>query len=408
MTATAPLPTADPASASRSRHALGFWLVAALFVVAMAFSTVPTPLWSVYRATEGVSTLQVTMAFASYAVGVVLSLFLAGHVSDWVGRRRILLPALLLEIVAAVLFLTWVALPGLLVARLVNGLGVGLVTATATAHLAELHAAARPDAGPRRAGVVATAANLGGLGLGSLAAGVLAQVAPAPLRTSYVVFLVLLVVVTLALLVVPETVTPPAEKVAYRPQRVAVPAEARTRYAGAATAGFAAFMVCGLFTSLAPSLLASIGWHSPVVAGAAAFMVFTAAAVAQVVLGHLAPAEQLRIGLALTAVGVVVLGVGVLASVAAVFLIGGFVAGAGGGLLLKGALGTAIGLSAPERRGEATAGVFLAAYLGLTVPVLGIGLATAAGVGLEAAVASFAVATLAVLAVATTTLRRAA
>ncbi len=393
---------------SATRHGSGFWLVAALFTVAMAFSTVPTPLWGIYRTDEGLSTALVTVAFAAYAVGVLVSLFLAGHVSDWVGRRRVLLPAMLLEIVSAVLFLTWVDVPGLMTARFLNGLAIGLVTATATAHLAELHAVARPGAGPGRAGVVATAANLGGLGLGSLVAGALAALAPAPLVTSYVVFLVLLVVVTVGLLLVPETVAPPEEQVRYRPQRVAVPRAALARYGGAAVASFAVFMVFGLFTSLAPSFLAEIDLDSPFVSGAAAFAVLGTAALAQVLLGHLEATRQLGLGLLVTALGVAALTAGVLTRNATVFLVGGVVAGGGAGVLFKGAMGTAAMLSAPEQRGEATAGMFLAAYLGLTVPVLGIGAATALGVSLESAVAGFALGAFAVLALAAVLLARGA
>src|SRR6266545_3396920 len=93
-------------------------------------------------------------AFFGYALAVAASLFLAGHLSDWHGRRRILMPALALELLAAVVFLVWPSLPGLLLARVLSGLGVGAVTATATAWLAELG-----PAGSRRAQLVATVAN---------------------------------------------------------------------------------------------------------------------------------------------------------------------------------------------------------------------------------------------------------
>ena len=148
-------PPARDASRGSARHGAGFWLVAAAFLMALAFSTVPTPLYSLYRRKDGFSTFIVTVVFAVYAVGVVISLLLAGHISDWVGRKKVLLPAIGIEIVAAVLFLVWPALPGLLAARLVTGLGVGLITATATAYLHELHSAHRPQrrSRPLRTGV---------------------------------------------------------------------------------------------------------------------------------------------------------------------------------------------------------------------------------------------------------------
>ena len=80
-----------PSSRSPRHHAIGFWVVAATFLVVMGFSAVPTPLYAIYAQRDHFSTITVTVVFASYAIGVVGSLFLAGHVSDWVGRRRVLL-----------------------------------------------------------------------------------------------------------------------------------------------------------------------------------------------------------------------------------------------------------------------------------------------------------------------------
>ena len=151
-------------SPPRSRYRSGFWLAAAAFLIAMAFSTIPTPLYVLYQQRDGFSSFVVTVVFAVYAVGVIIGLLLAGHVSDWMGRRRILVPALAVEVLAAGLFLLWPAVPGLIVARFVSGLGIGMIPPTATAYLRDLHALA-PGAGTGRFEVVSTAANLGGLEL---------------------------------------------------------------------------------------------------------------------------------------------------------------------------------------------------------------------------------------------------
>src|SRR4051794_41785099 len=72
----------------RFAHAPGFWVIAAAFLITMAFSTIPTPLYAIYQRRDGVPTYVITVIFASYAVGGMASLYLAGHVSDWLGRRR--------------------------------------------------------------------------------------------------------------------------------------------------------------------------------------------------------------------------------------------------------------------------------------------------------------------------------
>jgi MFS family permease len=168
MTTTTTTPTTR-------RYRLGFWGVALAFTAVLAFTTVPTPRWSLYARRDGLSSLMIAVIFAAYAVGVVVSLFLAGHVSDWLGRRRVLAAALLLNILAGGVFVLWPEVPGLLVARIVSGVGIGAVTATATAWLVELHAAYRTHGDRRRAEGVASAANLGGLGAGALVSGMLAQ-----------------------------------------------------------------------------------------------------------------------------------------------------------------------------------------------------------------------------------------
>ncbi|WP_336723057.1 MFS transporter [Cellulosimicrobium cellulans] len=355
-------------------HGSGFLVVALAFATAMAFSTVPTPLYPLYQVRDGLPTVAVTVVFAAYAVGVAASLYLVGHLSDRFGRRRVLLLGLAGELVAAVLFLALDGLGGLVVARLVSGAGIGAVTATATAHLAELRAVARPD-GPRDASAVAGLANIGGLALGPLVGGLLAQAAPAPLTTPYVAFAVLLAAAVLAAALVPETVAPPVGPYAYRPQRVAVPRSGRGAFVAAAAAAFAGFAVFGLFTSLTPSVLSTVMHEdSRLVAGLVSAAVFASAALAQLASGRLAAARQVALAVALTLTGLVVLAVSVgLASLPG-FVASAVVAGAGVGILFRGALATAGSLAEPQRRGEVLAGIFLVAYVGLAVPVLLLGL----------------------------------
>src|SRR5246127_4809002 len=121
-----------PRVASR-RHRRAFWMGSFAFLSVMAFSAVPSPLYGLYRARDHFSLFMVTVIYAVYAVGVIGSLLLAGHLSDWYGRRRLLLPALGLAIVSAIVFLVSKSLVGLLVGRLLNGIAIGIVVSTASA-----------------------------------------------------------------------------------------------------------------------------------------------------------------------------------------------------------------------------------------------------------------------------------
>ncbi len=364
-------------SVGMTPHGVAFWVVALAFLFNMAFSAVPTPLYVLYQQRDHFSQIMVTIVYAVYAIGVIASLFLAGHISDWVGRRKVLALAVLVNVMSAVLFILFPSLPGLIVARIISGISVGLTTATATAYLAELHDRARPADSNRRAQVVAAASNLGGIGVGPLIAGVLAAFAPAPLRLPYLVFGLLLAGLALLVAIGPETASRQVPRPHWRPQRVAVPARARGEFFAATFAGLAAFAVFGVFNSLVPSfLIGTLHVTSHAVAGAVAFSAFAAAAVAQIATSGWANRSLLRRSVPILVVGLALFAGGMWLSSLAMFVIGGTVTGAGAGLAFRGALVAAGNTAPPDSRAEVLAGFFLGAYVGLSVPVIGLGIAT--------------------------------
>ncbi|GAA2164817.1 putative MFS family arabinose efflux permease [Humibacillus xanthopallidus] len=375
-----PAPTAARAphtDATRARHRRGFWVVVGAFTVLMAFTTLPTPLYPLYQQLDGFPTFVITLIFAAYGIGVMAGLYLAGHVSDYLGRRRVLLVATAVEIASAVMFVLLHDTGSLLVARFLCGLGIGAVTATATAHLAELHAIGRPDADGRFAAIVAGAVNTGGLALGPLVAGLLTQWLPHPLTLPYAVWILLLVVTFVALLLLaPETVDRRGPRPAYRPQRVGVEPAVRPHFSAAAVAAAAAFSVLGVFTSLTASFVGgTLGLHSRLLTGGLVFGVIGASALSQVVLGTRPITDRLRFGMLAMSVGLVLVAIGAWSTSLPVYALSGVVAGAGVGLVFNVAITTAAAVSSPEHRGETLAGMFLAAYAGITVPVVAAGLA---------------------------------
>ncbi|QUF05135.1 MFS transporter [Actinosynnema pretiosum subsp. pretiosum] len=364
-----------PRTASPSPHAArGFWVVAYVFATTLAFSGAPAPLYVLYQREQGFGPLAVTVVFGAYAVGVALSLYLAGHLSDRFGRRRVTAPAVVLNVLAALVFLASHELLWLLVARFTSGLGVGMLTATATAHLTELHRSARPHASPALATAVGAAANLGGIGLGPLVAGLLAERTADPLSSTYLVFAVLMALGLLGLVTVPETVAPATGPWSYRPQRVAVPPHARAGFRAAGAVAFTGFALFGFFTSLAPSFLSgTLHEGSHAVAGAVTALVFGSAATAQALTGSWGSARLYRAGLGLLPGGVVLVVAAILTPSFPLLLAGGLVVGAGAGLAFRGAVAAVVGLAEPGGRGESLAGLFLIAYLGLAAPVVLLG-----------------------------------
>src|SRR3954452_21192660 len=167
--------------ARRSAPGVASASVAFALAMAMLGTTLPTPLYGLYRERFGFSELMITVIFAAYAAGVIASLILFGRLSDEIGRRRMLLPGLALAALGAVAFLLADGLALLIVGRVLFGLSAGIFTGTATATLADLAAPERRA----RATLVATIANMGALGSGPLLAGVLSQSAGSPLRLPF-------------------------------------------------------------------------------------------------------------------------------------------------------------------------------------------------------------------------------
>jgi Major Facilitator Superfamily len=369
-------------------------MVAFAFLVVMAFSAVPSPLYGLYRVRDHFSLFMITVVYAVYAVGVLGSLLLAGHLSDWYGRRRLLLPALGLAIVSAIVFLVSTSLTALLVGRLLNGIAIGIVVSTATAYLTELHAVGRPRATARRAQLTAAAIPVGGIGVGALLAGVLAQWVAHPLTVPYLVLLAALTLGTIGVALSPETREGPKPRPRYRPQRVSVPPAERGRFFAAALSAFMAFATQGLFTGLAAVFL-SITLHHPshALAGAVLGAIYAAAVGAQILTAAWPVTRELEAGMTamVAGLGLAVLAVWLRPPSLALFIVGGALIGAGGGVIFRGAVGTVMSIAPPDRIAESLAGMFVATFVGLSLPVVGAGVTLSRNVSPKDTILGFAI-----------------
>ncbi|MGW6197490.1 MFS transporter [Kribbella sp. NPDC055110] len=360
---------------STSRHLTGFWFVAVAFVSVMAFGTVPTPLWPLYQVRDHFGPTTVTVAFAVMVIGAAASFGLLGHLSDRLGRRRIIVPALLTGILSAAVLAIWPQLPGLLAGRVLTGAAIGLMASTATAYLTDLYREARPEASATFPALVATASNLGGLALGPLVAGALAQWVPAPMRTSYVVFGVLMAALLVLVVSTPETVdTELADQT--RPVRFALRPGLRRAFVSAAALGFFAFALIGLFSSLGAVIVrGELGYRSYFVAGLAPFVTFAASAIAQLALGRLTHPKVLAVGTVLFPIGLALTAVSLYRPTLWLFLTAAALAGAGAGLLFKSAVTVTVLAAEPASRAGVLATFFVIAYIGTGVPSIAFSLA---------------------------------
>jgi MFS family permease len=341
------------------------------FFAVMAGTALPTPLYPLYEQRLGLSPLLVTVVFAVYAVAVIASLLLFGRLSDQLGRRPLLLPGVVVSALSAVILLAARGLPLLLLGRVVCGLAAGVWTGTGTAAVVDLAGAG----GRARATRLAVAANLGGLGAGQLLSGVLAQAAPHPLRLPYAAELVLLVPAALAVLLGPETVR--RGRVRWRVQGVTVPPQVRGAFVPAVVAGFCGFAVFAVYGALVPGFIAkSLRLPDPALVGVLMFVLLLAATAGQLLVEWLGEQRSLAGGLGGLTAGALLLGAAVASTTLPPLVVSIPLLGLGQGLVIGSGLGSINRLAPPKRRSEVASSYFLVLYVGLTLPVLGVGVAT--------------------------------
>ena len=360
-------------------------LLAYAFAAIMVGTTLPTPMYALFEDQMHFGVLTTTVIYAAYAGGVLFALLAFGRWSDVLGRRPVLLGGIAFALVSAVVFLLADSVDELLIGRVLSGLSAGIFTGTATAAVIE----AAPPAWRSRAAAVATVANIGGLGIGPLLAGILVQYAPRPLDLSFVVHLALLALATVAVLVVPET-SPRSGRLGF--QRLSIPPAARAVFVVAALAAFAGFAVTGLFTAVAPSFLADVvGIGNHALAGLIAFSIFAASAVAQVAARSTDPQRAVAVGRAILVAGMVILAAALHLSSLTGLIAAALVSGVGQGISFSRGLAAVSELAPADRRAEISSTYFVVAYVAISLPVIGEGLAAQAW-GLQTSGVAFALA----------------
>ena len=379
-------------AARTGRHGSGFWAVAFAFLVVMAVATLPSPLYGLYRTRDHLSTFVITLVYAIFAGGTILTLLGDRFIVARIGRRGMMLGGVAAMMVAVGVLAAWKDLPGLFIGRLLTGVAVGLAAGVAIPYLIELRLRADPKASAAQARNIGTAINVGALGIGPLMAGCLAEWAAQPLTLSYLIFAALGAVALIGVAAAPETGAPaPRTATQSRPAgprrkvRLPVPAAAAT---------IAAFSATGLFAGLSGLFLATtFGRPSHALSGATLFLVFSAGVVSQLATTGLRASRALALGMASMLAGLVLLVISVRLSTPslALFLIGGVLIGAGAGAVYKGTTGVVLEAAAPEDRVAMTSALVIAVFIGLSVPVIGAGIALNQGASAPDTVVGFAI-----------------
>jgi len=354
---------------------VAFYLQASVVVSLLASSSAPTPLYPVYQAEWGFSPVTVTVVFGVYALAILAALLTVGSLSDHVGRRSVLLPAIVVQAANMVVFATAGGVPALLAARVVQGLATGAAVSALGAGMVDLDQA--------KGTIANSVAPLTGLALGGIGSGLLVQYLPAPTRVVYVVLGAIFVLQAIGIALMPEPSPPrPGALASLRP-RFALPPAARRPLLAAAPALVAVWALGGFYGSLGPALVRLLsGSASLVLGGLAVFVLAAIGAVAVLVLRAAPPRTVMVLGVIALLAGVGVTVLAITAASAAVLFAGTAIAGTGFGAGFQGAIRTVLPLAAPHERAGVLAIMYVVSYLALGLPAVLAGLLMMHGAGL--------------------------
>ena len=333
-----------------------------------AASSAPTPLYPLYQHLFHLSPAMITVIFGSYAFALLAALLTLGGLSDFLGRKPLILLALSLNAVALTIF----ALAGsgqvLILARVVQGFATGIAFPT--------FGAAILDTDRQRAPLLNGTSAFLGLTVGSLLGGALVAYAPFPTSLVYVALLAITVLLIGTLAVMPETGSRrPGALKALRPN-ISVPKQARSTLIKVTPINVAGWSLGGFYLSLMPATVTvATGIVSPFVGGAVVATLMLSGT-ASVLIFRKGEAQQvLRMVTGTLVAGVITTLAGVHFQAVGLLFLGTTIAGLGFGANFANILRTLLPLAAPTERAELFAAFLVESYLAFAIPAILAGLA---------------------------------
>ena len=364
---------ASPGRALSGRPAV--FVLASLIVVLLASSAAPTPLYAIYQAKWHFTPITTTVVFGVYAIAVLAALLTVGKLSDYVGRRPVLLTAIAVHAASLVILATASGVPALLSARVVQGLSTGAALGAIGAAMLDMD---------RELGTFANAvAPATGSASGVILSALAVRYLPDPTHLIYLALIGVLTLQATAIAAMRETVSrAPGALASLRPE-VALPRSLRAPVLTAVPVLLAVWALAGLYGALGPALVHAVTGSSDVVLGGLSLFVLAASAViATIVLRRATARTVMLFGVLALITGVIVTVLAVSLGSAAGFFAGSAIAGAGFGSGFQGGIRTVVPLAAAHERAGLVSLLYVVSYLGLGVPAVLAGFGVVHGGGL--------------------------
>jgi MFS family permease len=359
---------ASPQSSTRSLSpgAMTIFSFASAMLIAASSSAV-TPLYHLYQASMQITPLWITIVFASYVASLLAALLTVGGLSDYVGRRPVILAALLLNAAAMILFSEARDVGQLILARTVQGLCVGVGTTAMGAAILDTNRARGP--------LLNSVTAFFGMTVGSLGAAALITFVPDPLHRVYEVLLGLTALMIVLLYIMPESSTRKTGALASLRPHVRVPPQSRAILARLTPANVAAWALGGLYLSMMPTVVATaMGVATPWVGGVVVATLMLSGAIAIVTFRDWPARRLILISTSTLGLGVAVSMIGIEQQQVAALLAGTVIAGAGFGSTFSATLRALLPTAEPHQRAGLLSAFYLQSYLAFALPAVVAGL----------------------------------
>lgn len=339
------------------------WFLAITLLSFLAASTAPTPLYHLYQEHLQFSAATLTIIFGVYAISLLAALLTVGSLSDHLGRKPVIFTAVVLNIVAMLLFINADSVAWLISARVLQGFATGMATAVLSAALL--------DTDRQQGPLINSVAPLLGMAAGAMGCGLLAEFAPLPLQLTYWVLLALFFIQALYVWHLPESVSPQAGAWASLRPTLHVPVQARSTLWRVLPLNTATWALGGFYASLAPSLLrTATGSTSNLIGGSAVAALTLTGSLMIFTLRNRPAAKGLLLGGTSLPAGVVLLLLGVHNASLTLFFLGTLVAGCGFGAGFLGSVRSLVPLALPHERAGLMSAYYVLSYLAFCLPSL--------------------------------------
>jgi len=345
-----------------------FWIVAVTLLLFLFAAAAPSPLYAVYAAKWRFSSAALTEVFAIYAIALLVALLLTGSLSDAVGRRPVILAALLIQVASMLMFLHATDIRWLFAARVTQGIATGMATSPLAASFVDL----QPPDRPSLAAIINSVTPILGLALGAVASAVLVQYGPDPLHLIYWLMLIAFVLAGIGVAVMDE---PAQRRATLRlAPRVGVEPAVRPAFAAALPSLIAGWGVGGFYLSLGPSLALQLaGSSNRAIGGLAVGLLAGVGAAAIVAVRSWQPRRAMVVGGSALVAGLALTVVAVALTSPLLFFVATAVTGIGFGVGWLGVLRSLVTLAAPNARGALIAAIYIVAYLAFALPAVAAG-----------------------------------